>query len=556
MQLLGKAHDKEFWKQLRASSFHQQRISDLKKAYAEFLEKDKLESFKYSEFKLFWTTGNRSVYRTKLQERREYMRCAFILSLIYPEEQEYLDNLMDIIYAVCDEYTWCQPAHQGKLEPNNNTRIDLSASVLSNWLAEIYVLLEDRLEPLIKNRILAEIDRRIIEPFTSVDDYGWWEMGDTNWTAVCMGNVASTVMLLRPELADDKFIDRSVRSMQAYLTGFDNDGICYEGVGYWSYGFSNFAIYADILRKFTNGKIDFFSEDKVRKIATFHQKTFLSGNKCVSFSDGGLKADYLTYLMHFLKNEYPDDVLVYDPKYGTSDHSLIRGYTWTDERIHNSPAPHDTEFEMFAPEANWMIKKTAAYGFAAKGGCNAEPHNHNDVGNFSFVKNQKHVIADIGGGVYTRQYFTRATRYEQLECRSGGHSLPLIDGCEQTFGKEFCATDFKYENGVLSMDIATAYQCPELRSLRRTFELGQDQVKLTDKFEYTGSGKLISRLISVEQVDLTQSGEIRIADATVIYDPTLADCSVSEEISSNGLKVRKIDFILKNGVREFSCTVR
>ena len=97
------------------------------------------------------------------------MYSSALLALIYPEEDKYLIKLMDAIYAICDEYTWCLPAHQGKLEPNNNTKIDLMAAETGFTLAEIYTLLNDRLEPLIKNRILAETERRIVIPFTSLD---------------------------------------------------------------------------------------------------------------------------------------------------------------------------------------------------------------------------------------------------------------------------------------------------------------------------------------------------------------------------------------------------
>ena len=42
--------------------------------------------------------------------------------------------------------------------------------------------------------------------------------------------------------------------------------------------------------------------------------------------------------------------------------------------------------EYYAPDAQWFIKRTPFYGFAVKGGCNNEHHNHNDVGSFIFAK--------------------------------------------------------------------------------------------------------------------------------------------------------------------------
>jgi len=558
MNLLGKMQDKEFWESLPTKPFYEKKLEALKKAYSDFSEKDKLKAFKYSEFKMFFTTGNRSVYQSKFQARRDYMRCAAMLALIYPNEQEYLDILMDIIYAICDEYTWCQPAHQGKLEPNNNTRIDLSASILASTLGEILLMLGDRLEPLIVNRIRAEVDRRVILPFSSVEDYGWWEKGRMNWTAVCAGNVAIATMILRPDIANDAFIERIQKSLDNYLTGFSPEGICYEGHGYWHYGFVNFVKCADVLRRYTDGRVDYFKLDKVRKISTFYQKVFISDNVGVSFSDCGaaLNITYPTLLMHFLKTEYPDDVLVYDPKYGSSDHTEFRGFTWVDENIYISPAPIDTPLELYSEAASWLIKKTPLYGFAAKGGDNNEFHNHNDVGTFIYAKDGKQVLSDIGGGVYTRQYFNKATRYDLLECSSLGHSVPIVDGKAQEFGKEFAASGFKYENGTLYMDIAGAYGNPELTSLKRCFTLGEDSVTLTDSFEYSGDGELVCRLVSVNEAVLVEDGRVTVADSAVTYDPDKADCVISVETSSREFAVNKIDFKLKKGVREFSCVIK
>ena len=258
MKLLGKMQDKELWAGVREKAYFLPYVEKIKREYELRRAKGGITALKYSEFKMFFTTGNRSVYEENYFDRRRLMENSALLTLIYPEERDYLDTLMDTVYAICDEYTWCLPAHQGKLEPNNNCRIDLFAAETGFALAQIYTLLSDRLEPLILNRIKAEIDRRIISPFTDVDFYGWWENDRLNWTGVCMGSVSCTVMLMRPELADKRYMRRLKKSFECFLSGFDADGICYEGAGYWHYGFGFFVQCADMVRTFTEGRIDFF----------------------------------------------------------------------------------------------------------------------------------------------------------------------------------------------------------------------------------------------------------------------------------------------------------
>ena len=558
MRLLGKAHDKEFWQAVREKDCYKGFRDSMLKQWEK--NKDYLpEARPYSKFKLFWTTGDRSQYEGPYFQRRHNLEIAAMLSLIYPDEQAYLDYAMDLIYALCDEYTWCLPAHQGKLEPNNNCRIDLFASETAYRLSEIFVLLEDRLEPLIKSRIVYEINRRVVDPFMATENYGWWEKGNMNWTAVCMGSVANTVMLMRPELATDAFIARANASMDTFLGGFENDGMCLEGLGYWGYGFGFFMYYADMVRTFTDGRVDFFKREKVKTIATFNQKMVLTGGCSISFADGGAKYSSDIGRMHYLKNEYPDDILVYDTKYAISGMgkfcTLLRTVTWRDERYMTEFADDTVEREYVAADSQWFIKRNQSYGFAAKGGHNSEPHNHNDVGNFIFAKNGRQVICDLGSGRYCRQYFS-GERYTFLETRSGGHSLPIIDGAEQSMGSAARAYDFEYENGTLSMDIAQAYRYEGLNSLKRSFTFTDDSVTLTDDIGYRGRGAIIERLVTRIKPDASEEGVIRLEEVAVTYDAAKCSASVEEVKDSRDGTVYLISFTLREGVKTFSCTIR
>ena len=559
MRLLGKAHDKSFWEEVRTKDVY----ADYRKMLDVQWEKCKdfqPEALRYSDFKLFWTTGNRSVYEGPYFRRRHCLEIGAMLSLIYPDNEEYLDYTMDLIYALCDEYTWCLPAHQGKLEPNNNCRIDLFASETGFRLAEMYVLLEDRLEPLIKNRIVYEINRRVIDPFMATDNYGWWEHGTNNWTAVCMGSVANTVMLMRPELATDAFIDRANQAMECFLSGFKDDGMCLEGLGYWGYGFGFFIMYADMVRIFTNGKVDFFKREKVKTIATFNQKTVLTGDCSLSFADGGAKYSYDIGRMHYLKNEYPDDVLVYDKKYAGSSQGkfciLLRRLLWMKEEYLTDFADDTVEKEYYAADSQWFIKRNANYGFAAKGGHNAEPHNHNDVGTFIYAKKGRQVICDLGSGAYTRQYFAGDTRYTFLETRSGGHNVPIIDHAEQCTGSNARAVDAEAKDGVFTLDIAQAYRYEGLNSLKRTFVCGEDSVTLTDIIGYNGRGPIVERLVTRLKPELAGDGKVVIEDTEVTFDPTVCKCEIDTAMTSRNTEVYLINFTLKEGVKTFTCNIK
>ncbi len=560
MNLLGKAMDKNFWNEVRTKECFSGYREELLKMWDEKCENKEISQMTYSDFKLFWTTGDRSIYESKYFFRRHVMDCSALLALIYPEEEKYLIKLMDVIYAVCDEYTWCLPAHQGKLEPNNNTKIDLFASETAFALAEIYIMLGDRLEPLIKNRILAETERRIVIPFTSVCPYDFWETGNTNWTAVCMGSVACMFMLIYPDMVES-LKPRFDNAMECFLSGFKDDGICLEGCSYWHYGFGFFTVYADMIRKFTDGNTDYFKRDKVKNISTFIQKMFLSGNASVSFADGSRSLFYQLGLIHYLKNEYPDDIVVYDKKYSYNyDHCgrfclHLRSALWFNEIYFNNPAPDNICSEYYAPDSQWLIKRTESYGFAAKGGNNAEPHNHNDVGSFIFAKNGRQALADLGAGTYTRQYFS-GERYSILECSSRGHSVPIIDGSYQFSSPGAAAGNVEYSNGIFTMDISKAYRCERLKGLTRKFTLTDDSVKLNDTFDCDGDREITERLVTLIKPEIGKDGVVHIGDVTVEYDAEKYGCAINDEPASNGEPCYFIDFTLKSKVCVFECVIK
>lgn len=82
----------------------------------------------YSLYKLFWQSGDREVYQAHYFRRRRAISAASILALIYPEEEKYAARLMDEIFAITTEYSWCLPAHQGNPDENYDRVIDLFAA--------------------------------------------------------------------------------------------------------------------------------------------------------------------------------------------------------------------------------------------------------------------------------------------------------------------------------------------------------------------------------------------------------------------------------------------
>ena len=555
MELIPRACDKEFWAEVREKDCYAPFRNELHSLWSNLCEGREIPELRYRDFKLFSTTGSRSEYEAAYFNRRLRLNTCVFLSLIYPEEEKYFVYLEDVLFAICNEFSWCLPAHYGKVEQDNHRFIDLFAAETGFALAETYTMLADRLDPLVAHRVRSEIERRIIEPYASRLNKLWWESCENNWAAVCVGSVGCTVMLMSPELFPD-LRERIEATMECYLRGFGDDGICVEGCGYWHYGFGFFLVYADMVKRFTSGEVDYFTRPKIRAIATYIQKMFLSGHSSVSFADSGTSLRYHLGTLHYLKSVYPDDVTVYDRRFSYNHDGCarfclhLRAALWYREEFETAEAPAEN-FDFFAEGAEWFIHKTPNYGFAAKGGHNNEPHNHNDVGSFIFARGGRQILTDPGSGKYSREYFKKE-RYTFFHTCSLGHSLPVIDGEGQRVGREFAARDCRIDDGDFVLDIAGAYGNPELSSLERRFSFTETSVSVRDSFDYSENGRICERVVCTAQPEELSEGKIRVSDSIMTYDASAVDgIEIKKHTFDSLADCFTVDFTLKKGVKSF-----
>ena len=177
-------------------------------------------------------------------------------------------------------------------------------------------------------------------------------------------------------------------------------------------------------------------------------------------------------------------------------------------------------------DAQWFIYRSEPYNFVCKGGHNSEPHNHNDVGSFIISKNGKVTFTDPGGGEYTRQYFAADTRYKHLCCSSRGHSVPIINGCEQVIGRNK-STVYEETETRYSFSMENAYEISTLTGLKRSFVCEQDGITLTD--EYTFSEKpesVVERFVSLTEIVL-DGDTAKCGESVIKFDADTLDATVT-----------------------------
>src|SRR5690606_38123507 len=173
----------------------------------------------------FFRSGSRQEYETPWFARRDIL-ADLLLAECLEFEGRFLDPLLDVAWAICEESGWEFPAHHPDLPDVEYPVVGLFAALTGTHLAELVHLLGGELHPLLEKRIRHEVDRRILTPFLTRHDH-WWlhpTPGHTtcNWSAVCSGNIIATALYLERDLSRlAEFIARCARSLYEYLWTLD-----------------------------------------------------------------------------------------------------------------------------------------------------------------------------------------------------------------------------------------------------------------------------------------------------------------------------------------------
>ncbi len=575
IHLFPEARDPKRWETLRTHPYHQKQWREVC-AEAQKTLTQPLTALPYSAFKLFRETGSRREYEQAYFARRSRLNALALLALA-GGGPAYLSALEDTLWAICDEATWCLPAHLPELRDASPsaaagllaTTVDLFAAETGMALAEILSLLDGKLAAAVRNRIRLLVGQRILQPFQDLGNSFWWETAPMNWAAVCAGSIGMAAIYLEPDSERLALIlDRVLAALDRFLDGFGADGACPEGIGYWGYGFGYFVYCAELLRQRSAGQIDLLESAKVKQIALFQQRCYLTGNSVVSFSDAAPHTNFLPGLTGLLQRRLPE-VIQPAPEYRAAWHDdaayrwahAIRNLVW-DEPASRSGLTTDSQ--TYLPDAQWLIIKGRAagrqLGFAAKGGHNDEPHNHNDLGSFLLQVDGENLLTDLGSGLYTRQYFG-AERYQYLVNGSQGHSVPIIEGGYQPAGREFAAASPFVRWGEtidrFQLELGGAYRSANLTSLIRSFELVKAppyRLQLTDNYQFKQiPDVVIERFVTLFPPQRLADGKIGIAGKTGRLDLAGSGCSAQVQIGQEQFLAHDgsaqtaylIDFVLR-----------
>ena len=466
----------------------------------------------------FVRSGNRRV-----MEDVYNINIAAIRKLVFAELVEakgrFIPQLINGIWAVCEITSWSisasinlQKAGAG-LPDLNEPVIELGAGITVNALAWTYYLFNDTFDkssPLISKRLKQEIDRRLLQPYYTRNDF-WWMALDgkkrmvNNWNVWLNYNMLTTILLVEEDpVKRVAGIYKTMQSVDQFINYYKEDGACEEGPAYWTHAGGMLYNYLSLLQEATNGGIDIFDKPLIKNIGTYFCKAYIDSSWYLNYADAAAryKAD-AALVYHYGK-------AVNDQQMQQFGSWLARDQQWQKmvpvETLYGGFRNLFTAKEMLQGEAKqpfmsyaWMKETGIAmardeqgsakgFYFSALAGHNDESHNHNDVGTCVLYYDGHPVLIDIGSEVYTRQTFG-PERYSIWTMRSSYHNVPLINGVEQKEGRQYAAREVSFTNtktaAGFKLDLAAAYpSAAQVKKWERSYELKRSHsFTITDKYQ-------------------------------------------------------------------------
>ena len=502
--------------------------------------------------------GNRSRYEALSFGRRTAL-ADLVLAECAEGEGRFLDELTNGVWCICEESFWGVPAHIGVQQAGSGLPdtaepiVDLFAAETSELLAWTAYLLGPQLDsvsPLIVPRIAREIQSRILTPLLEREDFGWMGYSGArvnNWNPWIVSNwLTSNLLMETDEARRVCAVVKAMETVDHFIDPYPKDGGCDEGPGYW--GRAGAALYdcLEWLHSATRGAIDVYDDPLIQNIGKFIYRVQIADQYFINFADASPVVTPAFAVVYGYGKRVGDESMMAlgawaARQQGAAEKGITEAFgsmgralpaLFSLDEILNAKAATPLPRDVFLDEIEVFVARDRAgssdgFFVGAKGGHNAESHNHNDIGHVVVYVDGKPVIVDAGVETYTAKTFS-SERYEIWTMQSQYHTLPTVNGHMQLPGRVYsdAGIDYHYDiaardvshtasdaTATMTLDIAQAYP-PEalIDSWVRTVTLDRGEgVTITDQYALKAiTGDLVMHVLTACAVEDRGNGTLAL----------------------------------------------
>jgi hypothetical protein len=547
--------DRAAWDRLTGA-----RRDEIVKAGEKYLNHE-WKAVKATDYLAFERTGNRDIMQNPFGQNNTALGNLFVAELAEGKGR-FLDQIINGVWHTCEMSTWVLSAHlpvqrsKRSLPEIDETIIDLTSGDISSMMSWIHYFLYasfDEVNPVISARIRREVKNRMLDPYLQRSDYWWMALSGNpdqmvnNWNPWCNFNALASFLLMEPDAGRRaEGVMKSIRSTERFIDYTKDDGACEEGPSYWGHAAGKMYDYLQLLSYATGGALDIFNEPKIRNMGEYIARSYIGEGWVVNFADASAKGGGNAGVIHrYGKAVRSAEMMSFaayldrrSPQRGIEERDLFRaleGLQHDAELDKTTPAMSTAAWSWY-PQTEFCYMRAGSAFFGAKGGYNAESHNHNDVGSFVYYVNTTPFLVDAGVGTYTKFTFG-SQRYTIWTMQSDYHNLPMVNGVPQKDGRNFRSREVSFDSArrTFAMDIAGAYP-PDasVKSWRVEYQLSATGA-LDIRYDFELSeAKAANRLnyLSAVAPDMAGPGLIRLKNgATTVelgYDATAFEPSVEK----------------------------
>jgi hypothetical protein len=517
-------------------------------------------------------------------DRRQgvYSACSnALISLVMGELVEgkgrFTNQIVNAVWYYCEQTWWGWSAHLGAqkagsgLPDVNEPYVDLGVGEVTSNLSWTYYLFKedfDRIHPLISRRLKQEITNKALDPYFSRDDWGY--MGfkggrPNNWNPWINYNMLTSYLLIETDPARKAAeVEKVLNSLDKFLNGYSDDGGCDEGPSYW--GAAGALLYEclEVLKDATGDKFDVFDNPLIQNIGKYFYQVNIHAPYFINFADADARTGGDASAVYRYGKAIGDEMMqqfgAYLAKISNWGEQAIGGKIGEQIRdlglikeIRNADAKEALVADFWFPDTEIAGARDAegsfsGFFFGAKGGFNAESHNHNDVGSCLMYYDGKPCLIDLGREEYVAKTFS-SKRYEIWTMQSGYHNIPVINGVEQMQGEKYKARNSTFKStpvsGTFSTDIAGAYpEEAQVKSWIRYYTLNRGKnFIIGDKYELTSNtaGITSSHLMTCCKVTKVKAGLLKLEGEgftiNLAYNPKVVEAKTEFiEVKDRSLK--------------------
>jgi len=503
---------------------------------------------------------------------------ALVMGELVEGKGRFIDQIVNGVWYYSEQTWWGWSAHLTMqkaphgLPDSDEPVIDLGVGEIANILSWTWLLFKDefdKIHPLIAKRLKNEIMKKAVIPYYKRNDF-WWQGLDgsrsvNNWNPWTNHNMLTAILILEDNQAQKvKGVEKVIRSLDAFTNDYPADGGCDEGPSYWGRAGASLYQNLDLLKRATNGKFDVFDNPLIKNMGNYIYKAYINYPYFINFADADATTGGRPQIIYSYGKAINDPVMQNFGAYlakkqdwgkkapgGKIDEQIMQLMHL--KEIENAPAKNALISDFWLPDlqvagARDKEGSTEGFFFAAKGGNNAESHNHNDLGTCVLYFNSKPCLIDIGRERYTAKTFS-SRRYEIWTMQSQYHNVPTINGVQQSPGADFKAKNATFsaddKKAAFSVDISDAYpENADVKKWVRSYVLERGkEFKIEDKYELSEVAKEPTTLNFVTscKVSETANGTIQLeGDGFTLalkYDSKALSPKIEyKEVTDSGLK--------------------